>query len=300
MKIHYLFSIFLSAVLLLGKKPVDSFKVHTPDVQFYMPESGIVINEINYHSSDDFDSGDWVELYNSTSIIIDMSNWSLKDEIDDHVFILAENTFLGVDQYIVLCRDINSFNALFPEVVNVMGDFDFGLSGGGELIRLFDSDGSLIDTVHYDDIPPWPEEPDGNGPTLELINPSLDNALAANWVSSEEHGSPGSVNTGFISINDQSPEIPGKFALYQNFPNPFNPVTFIRYDLPEKSFVNVTVFDLLGKKVNSLVNKEQEAGVKTIVWSGTDGAGKPVSSGVYFYSVQTENSIQTRKMVLLK
>ena len=54
----------------------------------------------------------------------------------------------------------------------------FGFSGQGELIRLYDHTGLLIDTVHYDDNLPWPDEPDGNGPTLELISPLLDNALA--------------------------------------------------------------------------------------------------------------------------
>jgi|TARA_Y100000310_G_scaffold260095_1_gene268935 hypothetical protein len=269
------------------------------DIQFYMPESNIVINEINYHPAEDFDSGDWVELYNSTSAAIDMSSWSLKDEDDEHVFILAENTFLGADQYIVLCRDIISFSALFPQVENVVGDFDFGLSGGGELIRLFDSNRSLIDTVHYDDDPPWPEEPDGNGPTLELINPSLDNALATNWVASEEHGTPGSVNTGFVSINDQSSLIPSELTLFQNYPNPFNATTTINFTIPSVETLHATsllqIFDIIGRLVETLVSGELVAGKHSVVWDASN-----IASGVYFYSIQTENNVQTRKMILLK
>ncbi len=160
-----------------------------------LPESTVVINEINYHSADDFDPGDWVELYNPTSELIDIGNWLFKDEDNDHMFSIAENTFLAPDQYLVLCNDTTSFIALFPGVNNFIGNLDFGFSGGGELLRLFDSNGSLVDTVFYDDTAPWPEEPDGNGPTLELINSSFDNALAANWSASTGYGSPGSINT---------------------------------------------------------------------------------------------------------
>tara|TARA_B100000315_G_scaffold260744_1_gene324734 strand:+ start:340 stop:1548 length:1209 start_codon:yes stop_codon:yes gene_type:complete len=101
-------------------------------------------------------------------------------------------------------------------------------------------------------------------------------------------------------VGDKNASVPDNIFLHQNFPNPFNPVTSIGYDLPENSFVNVTVFDVLGRKVSSLVNKEQEAGVKTIVWDGIDDNGKPVTSGVYFYSIRTDNAFQTRKMILLK
>ena len=76
-----------------------------------------------------------------------------------------------------------------------MGNFGFGLSGGGELLRLFDSNGQLVDKVEYNDIAPWPTEPDGAGPTLELINPSLENDMASNWAASSGNGTPGAVNS---------------------------------------------------------------------------------------------------------
>ena len=155
----------------------------------------VVINEINYNSADDFDPDDWVELYNPTNEDVDIGNWAFKDEANDHVFTFPENTFLNSGEYIVLCKNSDSFIALFPDVVNFIGDLGFGLSGGGELIRLFDSIGYLVDSVEYDDTDPWPVEPDGVGPTLELIDPYLDNSLAENWMASEGYGSPGSVNT---------------------------------------------------------------------------------------------------------
>jgi len=166
--------------------------------------TNVVINEINYNSSNDFDPDDWVELYNPTSDNFNLGNWVFKDEANDHNFIIPENTILSAGEYLVLCKDSYSFTALFPSVTNFIGDFDFGLSAGGELIRLFDSNGNLVDSVIYDDADPWPAEADGGGSTLELISPFLDNSAADNWVASEGFGSPGGVNS-----NDACGEVLG-------------------------------------------------------------------------------------------
>ena len=67
-------------------------------------------------------------------------------------------------------------------------------------MRLSNSDESLVDEVKYDNSPPWPTEPDGNGPTLELLHPSLDNKLGENWAASDSHGgTPGSVNSVYLT-----------------------------------------------------------------------------------------------------
>ena len=110
---------------------------------------------------------------------------------------------------------------------------------------------------------------------------------------------PGMSNTSELSINhDQiSPE---QFALYQNYPNPFNPITTLRYDLPENSYVNVTVYDMLGRVVNTLVQESQTAGYKSVIWDGKNTNGKPVSAGIYLYQIQAGEYLQTKKMVLLK
>ncbi|MBC8214908.1 MAG: CotH kinase family protein, partial [Candidatus Marinimicrobia bacterium] len=140
-------------------------------------EGEIVINEINYNSSSDFDSEDWVEIFNGRHSDVDLSGWTFKDSEDDHQFILPNNIELNTGEYLILCRDTTAFMSLFPNQTNFIGNFNFGLSGSGELIRLFNQTGVLIDEVEYDDHSPWPEEADGNGPTLELINPNEDNEL---------------------------------------------------------------------------------------------------------------------------
>ena len=94
--------------------------------------------------------------------------------------------------------------------------------------------------------------------------------------------------------------IPLTFAIHQNFPNPFNPTTILMYELPEQSFVVLTIYDLLGKEIINLVNAQQEPGYKSTRWDATDNMGRPVSAGVYIYQIQAGEFIQTKKMVLLK
>ena len=91
-----------------------------------------------------------------------------------------------------------------------------------------------------------------------------------------------------------------KFTIHQNYPNPFNPVTTLRYDLPENGNVNITIYDMLGREVKTLINQTQDAGYKSVIWDATNDYGKPVSAGIYLYQIQAGEYIQTKKMVLLK
>jgi len=94
--------------------------------------------------------------------------------------------------------------------------------------------------------------------------------------------------------------IPEKYELSQNFPNPFNPMTTIRYALPEKSNVRLTIYNMLGKEVRTLVNGVEEAGYKSVIWDGLDQYGRSLSTGVYIYRIQAGDFTQTRKMVFMK
>ena len=103
-----------------------------------------------------------------------------------------------------------------------------------------------------------------------------------------------------VGIDNRNETFPQGFALEQNFPNPFNPITTLRYDLPENSYVNVIIYDMLGREVKTLVNQTQDAGYKSVIWDATNDYGKPVSAGVYLYQIQAGEFVQTKKMVLLK
>ena len=154
----------------------------------------VIINEINYNSADNFNPDDWVELYNAGDSQADVSGWIFKDEDDAHEFVLPDSTVITTGGFLVLCADTTAFGSLFPEVGNYEGNVPFGFSGGGELLRLFDSAGELIDQVAYDDAAPWPAEADGLGATLTLLNPEADNMLPGNWAASSGHGTPGAAN----------------------------------------------------------------------------------------------------------
>ena len=100
--------------------------------------------------------------------------------------------------------------------------------------------------------------------------------------------------------NDEIIQLHHSFYLDNNYPNPFNPVTTLRYDLSENSLVTITIYDMLGRKVKTLINQTQDAGYKSIIWNATNDYGKPVSAGIYLYQIQAGDYISTKKMVLLK
>ena len=94
--------------------------------------------------------------------------------------------------------------------------------------------------------------------------------------------------------------VPDEYAIHQNYPNPFNPVTTLRYDLPEQAFVNIQIYDMLGRKVRTIVNEQQNPGYKSVLWNAKDDYGTAVSAGLYIYQVQAGSFIQTKKMILVK
>ena len=100
--------------------------------------------------------------------------------------------------------------------------------------------------------------------------------------------------------NSTNQLIPEPYQLFQNYPNPFNPNTRIMYNLPEEQFVKITIYNMLGHKVKTLVNKSQKAGLKTINWNGSDDYNKKLPSGLYLYCLQSGSFKETKKMVLLK
>lgn len=103
------------------------------------------------------------------------------------------------------------------------------------------------------------------------------------------------INSSTIGISQISSETPDGFALSQNFPNPFNPVTKIQYDVKENSFVSLKVFDILGREISTLVNQKQSPGKYEVSFDGNN-----FSSGVYFYRLQAGNFSDTKKLILQK
>ena len=95
-------------------------------------------------------------------------------------------------------------------------------------------------------------------------------------------------------------DTPNQFRLHQNHPNPFNPITTLKYDLLEGSFVDIIIYDMLGNIIKNLVNKNQNSGSNSVQWDATNNQSEPVSAGVYLYKIQAGDFSQTKKMILLK
>jgi flagellar hook assembly protein FlgD len=100
--------------------------------------------------------------------------------------------------------------------------------------------------------------------------------------------------------NDFAPGTISEYTLQQNYPNPFNPSTTISYNLPVNSNVKIEIFDILGKKVNTIFDNYQNAGSHQSVWNGRDVSGNLVPSGIYFYRLSTPQFNQVKKMMLMK
>ncbi|OPX21603.1 MAG: hypothetical protein B1H02_07385 [Candidatus Latescibacteria bacterium 4484_107] len=94
--------------------------------------------------------------------------------------------------------------------------------------------------------------------------------------------------------------LPQEYFLYQNFPNPFNPITELRYQLPEASEVRLSVYNLLGQEVRRLVDEKMAAGAHSAQWDGRDDSGNPLASGVYLCRFRAGDFRQTKRIVLLR
>jgi hypothetical protein len=188
----------------------------------------IVINEIHYNPPDSFDAQDldveFIELHNPTVVPIDLSGASFSGI--DYTF--PEGSLIEAVGYIVLAPEIADAQQVWG--ITPYGSFGGGLSGKGETIQLLAPDGvTVLDALTYDDSSPWPGTPDGSGPSLELINPALDNSVAESWAASlQAIPTPGSQNSVFAPIG--SPTL-SKVEIVPAVPEP-NIAFFIQVDAP--------------------------------------------------------------------
>ena len=385
----------------VGRVMFDNFIVTEP--QSTLPVYDIVINEINYNPAGE-DTTEFIELYNNDNTAVDLSGYYFSDGI---TFTFPDGSVLNPGEFAVIAKDTAAFHKYYG--FSTPYQYTGGLSNKGETVVFNNSEGATVDSVTYDDNDPWPTSPDGDGPSLSLLDPSLDNTLPENWAPSDQiGGTPGAVNfvpnnppsafhlisppdstvftkddfptdtsmvhfcwsqaidpdpgdtvhyvltvldvdknfvfdttfassdtcqsmlppdsSGFFywfikavdqqgaySLSDTFRVIfdfetglaskdltPKKFELLQNYPNPFNPTTTIRFKLPVKSDVKLYVYDVLGQRVRTLINKSMTPGSYKVVWDAKSDAGNPVAAGLYFYELRAKNFRQVRKMILMK
>ncbi len=247
----------------------------------------LVINEINYKSSENFDTGDWVELYNPNANEINISGWLLKDDNDSNQFIFPQGTVISGDDYLVIVRNSDDFSEFFPQITAFIGEFDFGLSSSGDAVRLFNSDLILQDEVYYDSFSPWPSLANGEGYTLELIDPSYDNSLPESWNNINFHGSPDAINSATASINDE------RLIYCRVYPNPFIEKLYILFELDIREYVTVDVFDLKGSLVDNIYSGVLNSGMQRL-----NKNLEKLNQGIYILKIRTSSGkIQTEKII---
>ena len=235
----------------------------------------IVINEINYNSGTDFNSDDWIELYNPNPYEVDISLWKLKDNDDSHEYLIPEGTVIEGEGFIVAVKDIADYASVFPDALNYIGDLGFGLGSSGDSVRLFDSENILQDQVIYTSESPWPNCADGTGYTLELNNPELDNSLAENWSCINLGGSSNAPNEESLSdlnIVKNAPVI---------YPNPAKSVINIMGDT---STFDMTIYNVTGQKLIE-VKRVNQINVESL------------TAGMYFIKIHENNRYYTLKFL---
>lgn len=259
-----------------------------------------VINEINFKSSPDRDTKDWVEIYNNGNTAIDLTNWLLSDSGPDSGYVFPRGLILEQNAYLVICRKLKDFSTIHPQVLNVVGELPFGLSSQGDHIMLFDDKRNLIDAVEYYPGSPWPTGADGTGSTLELVDPYTDNTLGANWKASPPDGTPGMKNSWYTA--DVIPEILADDALlneFSGFPNPFKDFTTLTFTVKSAGNYRIEITDMSGRLIKTQLTKYLTPNTYYLDWNGTDENNNTVAPGVYFIRLFAEDHTENLKIIKL-
>jgi hypothetical protein len=184
--------------------PVDESS-STFTITDYIGLPRIVINEIMYNSIEGGDN-EWIELYNREAIPIDLEDFVIKDNLDTHIISIPAGYSILPNGYFTVAVTTGTSPLFFTPDYNAAAGW--GLNNDTDQVRLYAPDGTVIDSVQYSDSSPWPTGADGSGPSLELIDPSLDNTIGQNWLASAAtNGTPGAQNSmfNFQSLTVTSP-----------------------------------------------------------------------------------------------
>ncbi|WP_197527771.1 lamin tail domain-containing protein [Posidoniimonas polymericola] len=136
----------------------------------------VVINEIHFNAEDNTSFEEFIELHNTAATPVDLSGWQFTDGVD---YTFPQGASIAAGGFVVVAQDPAVLQSTFGVVA--VGQYAGGLSNGGERIAIANSSGFLIDEVEYGTTFPWPIAADGEGPSMELVNPALDNNLGSNW-----------------------------------------------------------------------------------------------------------------------
>jgi len=167
-------------------------------------------------------------------------------------------------------------------------------------VSVWDASLNEVERIHYN----WDE----NYSVWQLSQTNLNSYDSNNnqvgWVVTDGYGDNVQktmyIYWNILGTNDEQHLLPKNYTLHENYPNPFNPTTTLRFDLPEVNDITLTIYNMLGQKVKTFNMQSTPAGYHSVKWNATNDYGDPVGAGVYLYQLQTKDFVKTRKMVLLK
>ncbi|MCC7429656.1 CotH kinase family protein [bacterium] len=238
----------------------------------------VAINEIMASNSatvadQDGEFDDWIELYNNSASTLSLNGYFLTDEADSLTKWAFPDTTIAANGFLIVWADDDSGQVGLHA--------NFKLSASGEKVLLVAPDTSIVEEITFlqqtTDFS-FGRFPDGTGNFVEMQTPTFN--------------APNSISTSVFENTTIK-----NFRLSQNFPNPFNPTTKIAYELKAKGKAKLTIFNVLGEVVKEFSLEKQSGFVE---WNGTNFSGKQVSSGIYFYRLQSGDFSETKKMLLLK
>ena len=265
---------------------------------------------LNYHSENDISCNNEGNIV-ANPLFVDIENNNFQLQTDSPAIDAGTNYDLDGDGI----NDITDYFGLAPD----MGAKEFVLNGPEGFV-IYPLDTSIIltwNTVQDDNFEYYLLE---RSTDEEFAEDVVSNELVSNYyeddsleydteyfyrVSSYYYGVQQSYYSEVLSVTLQwldvaGEQLPTVYAIHQNYPNPFNPTTQIKYDLPEDALVTISIYDLMGRSIKSLVNSNQSAGYRSIQWNANNNLGEPVSAGMYIYTIQAGDFVDTKKMILLK
>lgn len=247
-----------------------------------------------YHPAQDIESREYIELYNAGPTTVTLTGWRLAGAVR---YTFPAGNFLSPYSYVVVAKSLAAFHARYPaSVAYVVGDYSGQLSNGGEEILLYDENLNLADRVNYGDKGYWPRGADGNGPSLELINPALGNSIAQSWAASVSGGTPGYANSQ-LDLNPRPFLVQPRHA--PAVPRSTNPISIAVHAYDNSAVTSVSLFYKNDSAPSFAVTRMLDDGAH-----GDGGAGDGVygvvlppqaqGSILEFWMRAQDNTLQTR------
>jgi hypothetical protein len=266
-------------------------------VQVTDEEPDMVINEINYCSSPERDTKDWIEIYNNSNTPVDLSGWYLEDGFSGKQFYFQSETTMQIGSYLVINHSRPDFKRYFPENGPIAGDMEIKLDSISDGIGIYTPEGVLHDYVIYESLRPWPEEANGTGATLELIHPDLDNSLPESWKSaSNMKGTPGLKNSVYEEVKTDIESPVMTLPKLQVYPSPFTEKTYISFDLKREMPLSLSIHDISGRMVAQLQNGPLSEGRHILNWN----PGADVSPGIYIVRIRSAQFNRSLRVVYMQ